>query len=122
MRRPSFNHWKWDKQKHKVLAGTYVGQVPNLGKHHSTLFFIEKAGKRWAFWGTLGIKRELQWMEIGRFVRIEYKGEVRQKNGYVVKNFRITTPKKEKQRKAARAEGSTLARRSRGKKKLSRGS
>lgn len=93
MSRPTFKKWNFNKDG-KKLSGIFDGQVPNLGKFHSTLFFIRtKNGTRWAIWGTLGIKRKLQWLEVGRPVTIEFKGKVKQKNGYTVHNYKITTPR-----------------------------
>lgn len=87
--KPQFKQWKWDLKKKKILAGTYVDQIPNLGKHHSTMYFIEQKGVKWGIWGNLAIKRRLQWLPIGTHVKIEFRGQKKQPNGFRVNDFKI---------------------------------
>jgi len=101
--RPVFNFWDFTKKP--TLEGTYVHFFPNIGRFGSTVFIIERNKKRFAIWGTLQIKRLLQWCDFGQHVKIKFLGKKRTKDKKTCYNYSITAGKGNKPLKIASREG-----------------
>lgn len=65
----------WDFEKNKELIGVLVGKEENVGRNQSMLYHVERPnGDKVSVWGSTVLDSRLKFVDLGREVKIVFKG------------------------------------------------
>lgn len=81
----------WDFEENPLLEGALVDVKTEVGPNKSKLYVVKllSNSENVSVWGSKVIDDRLATIEIGDFVKIEYTGKKKSKNGAMYKNYDI---------------------------------
>lgn len=80
--------WKHENEGDSI-EGVYVKKAENMGLNNSNAYYLEKDGQQWLVWGTKILDDRMSFVQIGEYVKVEYKGKVANKVGQDVKLYTV---------------------------------
>jgi len=87
------NVWK-PEQPGDAIEGVLIQKKENVGINNSNLYSLETKGGLVSLWGCTVLDDRMEFVSVGEYVRITYKGLVKNKRGQDVKLFKVERAKK----------------------------
>ena len=80
----------WDFKNNEILEGKYIGLKEGVGKNNSILYYVEKDGVEFAFWGSTLLDDVMKKVIVNSMIRIKYLGLAKSKSGSEYNNFEVS--------------------------------
>jgi len=86
------------KKDGDFVEGKLVSKNENVGPNESRTYYLEKDGEQVMLWGSTVLDNRMDFVEIGDYVRITFKGTQKNTKGQDTKIFKVEREKKEEQK------------------------
>lgn len=88
------NVWK-PEEKEESIEGVVLNKEVNIGVNNSNLYHLESESTIRSVWGSAVLDSRMQFIKVGDFIRITYKGLEKNKRGQETKIFQVQRRKGE---------------------------
>lgn len=82
------NVWKPENEGDTV-EGVVIRKQKNVGINESNAYHLENKGTQVMVWGATVLDNRMEYVNVGEFVRITYKGKNKNSKGQDVKLFKV---------------------------------
>jgi len=90
----STEEWKPENAGDSI-EGKYIRKKECVGRNEANVYYIENNKKKYLIWGTTILDDRMEFVNIGDYIMIEYRGTVPSKKGNDLKLFKLLRAKNE---------------------------
>jgi len=78
-----------------AVEGILIAKQDNVGVNESKAYHLEKDGKQMMVWGTTVLNSRMDYVNVGDYIRITFKGTLKNAKGQDTKIFKVERAKAE---------------------------
>lgn len=82
------NVWKPENEGDEI-EGKLVSKKMDVGPNESNVYYLDKEGEQKMVWGSTVLDQRMDFIDVGDYVRITYKGTQKNNKGQDVKIFKV---------------------------------
>ena len=82
------NVWQYETEGDNI-EGVLIQKRTEIGANKSNAYYLEKDGKQIMVWGSTVLDSRLDFINVGDYIRITYKGDQKNTRGQRVKIFKV---------------------------------